>query len=265
MSGIGGAAPDSLDALRAALLERRGLDLSIMSTPGVTIVAEDARVDTRIASGYVFGRHFTIFTDPAYADRFDGFVLDGDADALGDAALDAFVERAEQVGATNSGSLLLGRGAMRALTSVPSAERAEPAGMVAMDREDPADVARIQALVDACDEDEVDDAAIEMDELDPEIRCVESEPGGRLTGYASAFPDPDFGGRWDIGVLTHPDHRRKGLGVATVRRLTLDLLAIDELPIYRHDLDNTGSAAVSAALGFDVATILAAVRFPETD
>jgi predicted GNAT family acetyltransferase len=97
------------------------------------------------------------------------------------------------------------------------------------------------------------------------IRCVEAAPGGQLIGYASAFPDEDFGGRWDIGVLTHPDHRRKGLGVRSVQRLVVDLVADGQLPLYRHNLDNAGSAALAESLGFVLATRLLAVRYPESD
>jgi len=82
-------------------------------------------------------------------------------------------------------------------------------------------------------------------------------------GYASAFPDEDFGGRWDVGVLTHPDHRNRGLGRAVVAELVDDLLADDHVPIYRHNLEHTRSGALAESLGFVVATRLAAIQMPE--
>jgi GNAT superfamily N-acetyltransferase len=245
---------DSVEAFRRDMLSSRGLDPTITAESGMTVVPEEARVGSRVASGYVYGRHFVIFTDPASADRLADF----DPGSFEADSLDP-VERFGEF-ATSAGAEILGRGAMRVL----QAGAPTPVdGVAIVDAEIDADVARIQALVDACTEDEVDDAAIEMDELDPVIRCIEASPGGALIGYASAFPDEDFGGRWDIGVLTHPDHRRKGLGVRSVQCLVADLVADGQLPLYRHDLDNAGSAALATSLGFVTATRLIAARFPE--
>lgn len=247
---------DSVEAFRRDMLSARGLDPAIAGEPGVTVVPEESRAGSRIASGYVYGRRFVIFTDPDSSDRLADFDPGSfEADSL---------DPLERFGAfvTSQGAEILGRGAMRVLEA-ESPEAVD--GVAIVDAEIATDVARIQALVDACTEEEVDDAAIEMDELDPVIRCVEATPGGDLIGYASAFPDEDFGGRWDIGVLTHPDHRRKGLGVRAVQRLVVDLVADGQLPLYRHDLDNAGSAALSTSLGFAVATRLLAARLPEAD
>ena len=247
---------DSVEAFRRDMLTVRGLDPAIAAQPGVTVVPEASRAGSRIASGYVYGSHFAIFADSDVASSLAEFDP-GSFEADSAEPLDRFAAFV-----TDAGAEILGQGAMRVLQG----ESPSPVdGVAVVDATIDADVARIQALVDACTEEEVDDAAIEMDELDPVIRCVEAEPGGQLIGYASAFPDEDFGGRWDIGVLTHPDHRRKGLGARSVQRLVADLVADGQVPIYRHDLDNAGSAALSTALGFVVATRLLAARFPESD
>lgn len=247
---------DSVDAFRRDMLNARGLAPSIVAEAGCTIVPEASRAGSRIASAYVYGRHFAIFVDPACADRLTSF----DPGAFDADALDPLERFGDFM--TAAGAEILGQGAMRVLeANSPDAVD----GVAVVDADVPTDVARIQALVDACTAEEVDDAAIEMDELDPVIRGVEATPGGALIGYASAFPDEDFGGRWDIGVLTHPDHRRKGLGARAVQRLVVDLVADGQLPIYRHDLDNAGSAALSTSLGFVTATRLLAARFPDAD
>lgn len=247
---------DSVEAFRRDMLSSRGLDPAIVAEPGVTVVPVASRAGSRVASAYVYGRHVAILTDPACADRLAGFdpgQFDGDA-----------LAPIERFGAfiIEAGGEIVGKGAMRVLEADPPLP---VDGVEVVDAEIEADVARIQALVDACTEEEVDDAAIEMDELDPVIRGIEASPGGALIGYASAFPDEDFGGRWDIGVLTHPAHRRKGIGVRSVQCLVADLVADGQVPLYRHDLDNAGSAAVSKSLGFVLATRLLAGRFSETD
>jgi len=244
---------DSVAAFRRDMLELRGLAPRIADEPGVSVVAVESRLGSGVASGYVYGRHFVILTDPALADRISGF----DPGAF---AADSFAP-ANKFGAemVAAGAEVLGSGAMRILPGGPP----EPVdGVVIFDRDVPGDVARIQALVDACTDDEIDQAAIEMDELDPIICGIEASPGGPMIAYASAFGDEDLGGRWDIGVLTHPDHRHGGLGARVAQRLVHDLVTHGRVPIYRYDLDNTVSAALSESLGFVVATTLLAVRFP---
>ncbi len=71
----------------------------------------------------------------------------------------------------------------------------------------------------------------------------------RLVCAASMFP-------WrgtrlaDLGVLTLPDHRGRGLARQTVRALCGSALAAGYEPQYRCQLDNTASAALAAAAGF---------------
>jgi len=244
---------DSIDQFQADMLGQRGVDPAIVASPGVLTVAEESRAGSRIVAGYVYGSHFVIFCDPEMAEGFVGF-------DPGPFPADS-TEPLERFGAfvTAAGAEILGSGAMRVLTGEPVSD--EPVTL--LDRDKPADVARIQALVDDCTPGEVEDAAIEMDELDPVIWCAEQSAGGPLTAYASAFPDDDFGGRWDIGVLTHPDHRRQGLGRRAVACLVAGLVADGQVPIYRHALSNAGSAALSESLGFEPATVLLAARFPE--
>lgn len=252
---------DSISDFRRALLAQDGRQMVLEGDGGTTVIPQVRREGSNLASAYVFGRHLVVFCDPRLADQLASFELaPGEPDAT--APLDAFASWGSEVGAE-----LVGMGAMRVLLGPPLTASVHHVSETAVeaDRDSPADVTRIQDLVNACSAEDVDDAGIEMDDLDPVIRCIEREPGGPYVAYASAFPDDDFGGRWDVGVLTHPGHRNRGLGRAAVARLVGDLVADGRTPIYRHNLEHTWSGALAESLGFKTATRLAAIRFPAVD
>ena len=57
-------------------------------------------------------------------------------------------------------------------------------------------------------------------------------------------------GFMDIGVLTHPAHRRHGLGKTVVAALSAWSIAHNVINQYRCNSDNVGSQATALALGF---------------
>jgi RimJ/RimL family protein N-acetyltransferase len=54
----------------------------------------------------------------------------------------------------------------------------------------------------------------------------------------------------DIGVLTHPAFRRRGLGRAVVAAICRWCGTRAVLPLYRCDAENAGSRGVAQAVGF---------------
>lgn len=249
---------DSIADFRETLLTRRNVDPSIQDVPGTTVVADEGRNGSDVASAYVFGSHLVVFSNPDLADRLEPFnasPFERDTQS----PIDEFA-----AWAVEAGMEFLGTGAMRVLPApIRNAPTDSALPIVALDRDRPEDVARLTEFADTCDPDDVEQAAIEFDDLDPVIRCIEGSPGGPIVAYGSALPEDDFGGRFDIGVLTHPDHRKQGLGRLVVSRVANDLLAQGDVPIYRHELKNVGSAALAESLGFIVATRLIAVRIPD--
>lgn len=238
------------DAWCRKFLRARGLAPELVEHPGVTLVAADARAGSGLASAYVIGAHVVVFADPACARTLAGFDVAPSDDAT--AAYRAFVLQA--------GAEVLATGVQRTLVG-PRPDGARAGHPVRLQREDPDHVERLDALFDQCTADELEDAAIERDDLDPVIYCTEASAGGLLTAYASAFADDDFAGEWDIGVLTAPTHRHQGLGLSCVMRLCDHLLAEGGVPLYRHEIHNTGSAALAAAAGFHPVSWVTAARF----
>lgn len=102
------------------------------------------------------------------------------------------------------------------------------------------------AFTAACPPDDVDEAWVELDHW----RVVGAFDGDVLVCAASAYP-------WtgttiaDLGALTAPTHRARGLARAVVRALAAQALAAGHEPQYRCQLDNTASLALSRAAGFE--------------
>jgi GNAT superfamily N-acetyltransferase len=96
-----------------------------------------------------------------------------------------------------------------------------------------------------------DCSAADLDEGDVDIDhevafgCWHEE---RLTAVASMYTIR--GGFADVGILTHPDFRGRGLGKAAVSSVCSWLIAQGKLPMYRYEVNNLGSAGVARSLGF---------------
>ena len=85
---------------------------------------------------------------------------------------------------------------------------------------------------------------------------------GRVAALAVPFY---LGGRYeDIGVVTEPDHRRRGLSTACAGALIADIRARGHVPTWSTSPDNTGSRGVAARLGFvhERDDVLYALRTP---
>jgi len=92
---------------------------------------------------------------------------------------------------------------------------------------------------------DMDDAFVELDHW----LVMGTFADGRLVAAASMYPwrGTNFA---DLGVITLPDYRGRGLARKTVRAISGRALADGYEPQYRCQLDNTPSAALARAAGF---------------
>lgn len=111
---------------------------------------------------------------------------------------------------------------------------------------DPAYHPPLQEFLDGCTEEDIEDALIDLEDPDEEIRLVywQNKPIG-YAGYR----------RWgvnmgDVGILIQKEHRRKGLGRAAVAEATKACLDNNCLPFYRTSSDNQGSETIARSLGY---------------
>lgn len=105
------------------------------------------------------------------------------------------------------------------------------------------DAGLMQALHAANPPAEVEAGCVEVDD-DLAFGCLSD---GMLAAAASAF---DYIGFMDIGVLTHPAYRKRGLGRAAVRALCAGLIDQGSLPQYRCDAANLASVNLARSLNF---------------
>lgn len=105
------------------------------------------------------------------------------------------------------------------------------------------DAEAMAALLADAPEDEAAEADIGVDH-DVAFGCFRD---GMLAAGASGFR---LAGFMDVGVLTHPDFRRQGLGKTAVASLCQWEIAQDELLLYRCRAGNEGSRRLGESLGF---------------
>ena len=216
-----------------------GIETEAIDRPGLTISGEPDRAGTRLVSAYQLGPHLLVRCDPEVVESCRSLIT-GPTDLT-------WFERALPDSAER-----LGRGWIHLIE--PGRARVDDR-VDRLDRVDDLDL--IRALV-TDDPQGADDAEIDLDDLDELIFGVVLD--GVLAAYASERPwdtDPDFA---DIGVATHPEHRRKGLGAAVVAAVTARVAETGRFPMYRCNATNAPSRALADRVGYtSVASLTAAI------
>lgn len=226
-------------------------DPALIDQVGVTVMGAPSRAENRVTAGYSLGDHLVITCDPAAE------AMLRDAAAGAEPTLTGWRDLAQSL----SGELL-GAGRMQLLADTgPVAPSVAEGYTLRIERsDDPEVLALLERFVEVSDDQELDDAEIYLEELDEIVHLVIG-PDGHIAAYASGHPFAMAPAYSDIGVLTHADHRGKGLGAAAVRSLSNQLLADGIEPLYRCDEGNAGSVRLSGSIGFVPATRLVAYRF----
>jgi RimJ/RimL family protein N-acetyltransferase len=108
-----------------------------------------------------------------------------------------------------------------------------------------ADAESFAHFADAAPADELDEAFVELDHWEVFGTFVDD----RLVAAASMYP---WAGTHlaDLGVITLPDYRGRGLAKRTVRSISARALGQGYEPQYRCQLDNSPSIALARAAGF---------------
>lgn len=198
---------------------------------------------------YPLGERTVIWCAPTIAPLLSSLTR---PDALTD---DEFVAAGELLGGT-----FVGRGRNLVLTGAPAAlsdHRYEP---VALDRDVASDRELLADFIASCSDDDLDEAELDMDELDTAM-LVLVDAAGSIASYASARPwaiDADFD---DIAVITHPDHRGRRLGAAVVAEFSRRRQQAGRMMFYSHGVENEGSSRVAETVGFAAVNTVAAISF----
>lgn len=232
-------------AVTAAASDTLGREVPL----GTTVVASAAREGSTIAVAYPLGRRTIIWCAPALRTAL--------ASLNGPVALsnDEFT-----VAAGGLGGVFNGAGHHRVLSKPAPDPAVESSRLVVLDRNDLGDRTLISGFVDRCSDDDLDEAELDMDQLDEAMVGVLDESGA-LASYASARPwvfDAQFD---DVAVITRPDHRGRGLGTAAVAALSQRRQQVGRSMFYNCDVDNLGSNRLAEAVGFELVYTVTGVSF----
>ena len=222
---------------------------------GTVVVGPADREGAVAAVGYFLPTHTAIMCAPERIDRYSALV-----DDLPDGAVlvaEEFVSQAEALGGEFAGA---GLNHVIPLGGVPSGDVPPDVSVLELDAESDDDRAVVRTLLAECPDDEVDEAEIDPDALDPRI-VVLVDGVGAAVAFASGYSwdyAPEFD---DVGVLVRPDARGRGLGRAVVAEY-IRRHGGQRSFLYRHDVENAGSAALCRSVGFEAVHRLVAVTVP---
>ncbi|WP_420453363.1 GNAT family N-acetyltransferase [Ilumatobacter sp.] len=234
-SEIGPVARRYLDAVRTSAEADLGHELP----DGTTVVPAPDRQGSRSAVCYPLHRSTVVWCAPERAHLLE--IVRSDRAATSE----RFTRTMLDAGATSPS-----RGHDRVLERADRPVGPTPSGARRLDPGRPGDRELVAALAARCPADDLDEAELDPDHLDPHIAGVEAPGGdGALAAVAYAQPwvhDPVL---LDIGVICDPAHRRTG---AAQRAVTALVLTHDDDHdwLYRCDAENTASDRLAVALGF---------------
>lgn len=240
------------EAFLGGLADQLGRDITLFDTVGTSVIGRDGRAGTGSATCYWVGRHAVVWCDPALEESLASLTSD----------TVATTDEVEGV-MTSLGLTPLGAAIMHGL-GAPVADPGPAPSPYEGRSLTIADVDLVRAFTSRCDPSDVEDVLLDdLDDFDEAGIRVAVDPTlgpDHIVAYASAM---DWG--WnatfaDIAVLVHRDHRRRGLARWVVHATTAALLAEGRIPLYRHDVDNLGSAAVARSIGFRPLVTLAGYR-----
>ena len=241
----GSAAARLVAAVTAAATECLGRELPL----GTTVVTSPAREGSAIAVAYPLGPRTIVWCAPALSDTL--MPLNGPS-ALSN---DEFVLRAGDLGGALEGA------AHHRVLPIPAPDPAiEAWRLMVLDRDDASHRMLISAFIDHCSDDDLDEAELDMDQLDEAIVGVLDESGA-LASYASARPWVFDAQCDDVAVITRPDHRGQGLGTAAVAAFSQRRQRIGRTMFYSCDVENVGSSRLAEAVGFELVYTVAGVSF----
>jgi GNAT superfamily N-acetyltransferase len=220
--------------------------------PGTTIVVDPERAGTGSASCYPTPYTSIVWCDPSLLERL------APIESSKTLSAEEFVVAADALGA-----VLVGYGRIRTLDGDLRRPDADLGDLIVrhIDVGDAAPISMLDSLIAACDDDDIEEADLDLDYLDPTLTLLIAADG-TIAAYASSRPHDLLVDFEDISVVTHPAWRGRRLGALAVYEHVRRSRAEGRCWLYRCDLDNTGSNRLAETLGFTLVTTIGAVSFP---
>lgn len=212
-----------------------GCPTNTVEITGTTLLPESKYDGDRIVALWYIGKHTFIQFDPAYTTRLNSLVhaLPAHTSLTGEHILSALRED----------TILSQEDGLVHYLYPPDLPNYTPPPPFTLHPLTEADSNAMSALHAANSPEDVDEAYVEVTHQ-VAFGCFHK---GELVAAASGYERTGF---LDIGVLTHPDFRRKGLGKAVVGAICDWAHNHSMIAQYRHNILNTNSQNVAASLNF---------------
>jgi GNAT superfamily N-acetyltransferase len=227
-------------AVRRYWTERFDLKLSSWERPGSKLMRDEIFEGSDEIYFYHFGDQIVLRMDPAKVNWLN-WPADMKSRKLGSDELSSMIRKGYEIRHGEDG-----------LNFYLDPDKFRPAPTIADIKTRPvdpvADDALLREFLASCTEAEVDEAEIYLNEPDAVIF------GGFHDGRMVSYGGHRYWGKniADIGVLTHPDFRHRGLGKSIVSTLCEWCIANDVIPMYRVTADHFRSRKIAEALGFEM-------------
>ena len=219
---------------------------------GTTVVAAEGRAGSSMVVVYWIAEHTVLWCDPAVADDLSELV-----DASNSKSQAEISSWATRVG---WGDISIAQMQLLRATGIARPGALASVEIRSLDREQPGDVALIDAFKASLTDADRDEADLDGDRLDAHIVAVVDDLG--IASFASQQPFVYADRFADIAVATRTDVRGRGLGRIAVAALCDEIESSGMLPLYRCESTNLGSVGVSGSLGFVPVLRLSACRRP---
>ena len=242
-----------VERYRSALGDGMRIPPSRFALPGTLVMAEVERQGSNAFVAYFHGELTVVRSDPKLAD------------ALADVASDTTACTYDELvtWASDRGWTVLFRGCHRLASAgeLATPELSREANLRWMNRDNNDDLTRIAELIQASAADELANARIDLDSLDPTILCVmdDDERIGAFASMSSWQMDGHFD---DLAVFTVDRYRGLGWGSAGVSAIARRSFDLDRIPIYSHASSNIASERLASGVGFVAVTTLLAIGPP---
>jgi len=214
-----------------------GSSVETIQQVGTTLLSESKYDGDKIIALWYIGKHTFAQLDPAYHHRLDDLVMELPANTAltGDLIQNNWGDQAILSRDIGVAHYLFPRDLPECIPPHPFTLR----------QLTEADAGAMSALHSANTPEDVDEGYVEVTHQIA-FGCFHGE---QLVAAASGYERTGF---MDIGVLTHPEYRKKRLGKAVVGALCDWSIQRNIIAQYRHNILNTGSQNVARSLNFQM-------------
>lgn len=209
--------------------------VSILQQEGTTLIPDEKYANQNIIILWHIGKHTFALFDPSYIELLSGVIAQS---PLNTSLSGDYIQKVSDINSIESPDI----GLIHYLPPSDLPNLTVP-HTFNLRKLSPSDKDHLSALHNNCTPEEVDDGYVEIDH-EVIFGCFHNN---ELVSAASGYRMASF---MDIGVLTHSNFRKSGLGKVVVGALCAWAISQNIIAQYRCNIQNTGSRGMARSLNF---------------